>query len=135
MTHGDIKPQNIIFVNDQPKLADVGLVNEVTSGVQTQTGPCTPAYMAPGDVPGTPQADIYALGMVLYVMFMGQEPESFPSIATTLVNGASGPEFVRINAAILRACHPESSRRYASAREMADALKEVQATLQNELPV
>ena len=134
LTHGDVKPQNIIFVSGQPKLADVGLVNEVTSGVQTQTGPCTPAYMAPGETAGTPQADIYALGMVLYVMFMGQEPESFPMIATTLVNGTGGAEFVRINSIILRACHPERSRRYASVREMADALKEVQATLQNELP-
>ena len=134
LTHGDIKPQNIIFVNDQPKLADVGLVNEVTGTAQTRTGPCTPAYMAPGEVPGTPQADIYALGMVLYVMFMGQEPESFPTIATTLVNGADSAEFVRLNSVILRACHPERARRYASAKEMAGALKEIQATLPNELP-
>jgi CHASE2 domain-containing sensor protein len=131
LTHGDIKPQNIIFVNGQPKLADVGLVNEVTAAGQTQTGPCTPAYVAPGEVAGSPQADIYALGMVLYVMFMGQKPESFPSIATALVEAG---EFVRINAVILRACHPERNHRFGSAREMAAALMEIQASLPNELP-
>ena len=29
LTHRDIKPQNIIFVNGQPKLADMGLIAEI----------------------------------------------------------------------------------------------------------
>jgi CHASE2 domain-containing sensor protein len=133
LTHGDVKPQNIIFVNDQPKLADVGLVKELAGPEQTRTGPCTPAYMAPGEAPGTAQADIYALGMVLYVMFMGHEPESFPAIGTTVVNGADPGEFVRVNSVILRACHPDSLQRYRSAREMAEALRQVQTALESPL--
>ena len=29
LTHRDIKPQNVIFVNNRPKLADVGLIAEI----------------------------------------------------------------------------------------------------------
>lgn len=126
LTHGDIKPQNIIFVHNQPKLADVGLVKDLV-GTQTHTGPCTPAFVAPGEAPGTVQADIYALGMVLYIMFMGRQPESFPAVATTLLSGASQSDFVPINSVILRACHPEAARRYPSAGALAEALRQIQS--------
>jgi hypothetical protein len=66
-------------------------------------------------------------------MFMGHEPESFPAIGTTVANAADRAEFVRVNSVILRACHPERSRRYGSAREMAEALREVQAALESPL--
>jgi hypothetical protein len=134
LAHGDIKPQNIIFVNGDPKLADIGLVNDVPQPGQIPTALGTPGYMAPLEPVGTPQADIYGLGMVLYVMFMGNNPESFPSIATTLSEDASRPEFMRMNSIILRACQPDKSRRYGSAREMIEALRELQRSLEHELP-
>ena len=133
LAHGDIKPQNIVFLNGNPKLADIGLVNDVPQPGQIPTVRGTPGYMAPEAV-GTPQADIYALGMVLYVMFMGNNPEAFPSIATTLSEDASHPEFMRMNSIILRACQPDKSRRYGSAREMIDALRELQRSLEHEQP-
>ena len=77
LTHRDIKPQNIIFVNGHPKLADVGLIAEIRSGDREGTWVGTPGYMPPTpEHPGTPQADIYALGMVLYVLSTGRNPSS-----------------------------------------------------------
>jgi CHASE2 domain-containing sensor protein len=135
LTHGDVKPQNIIFVDDQPKLADVGLVNELLDDGLKRTVTGTPGYMRLGYPSGTPEADIYALGMVLYVMFMGMEPEHFPEVTTGLAEDASRPYFVNLNSIILRACHPDPSRSFASAHEMAMAMREAQATLEHESPI
>jgi CHASE2 domain-containing sensor protein len=131
LIHGDIKPQNIIFVDGQPKLADVGLVNEALLPGEERTWMGTPGYMPPPpEPPGTVQADIYALGMVLYVVFTGQDPDVFPSVATTLIDNSRVDDFMRLNAVILKACDPDRSRRFRSARELADGLREIHYALQ-----
>lgn len=59
LVHRDIKPSNILFVNGVPKLADIGLVSaadEAHSYVGTEG-------FIPQEGPGTPQADVYALGI------------------------------------------------------------------------
>ena len=63
-------------------------------------------------------------------MFTGRNPDVFPAVATTLVDSAKPADFMRLNAVILRACQPDRSQRYASAKEVADALREVQAALE-----
>jgi serine/threonine protein kinase len=64
-------------VQGRPKLADVGLVAEITPADKENTSVGTPGYMPPAPEPvGTPQADIYGLGMVLYVISTGREAES-----------------------------------------------------------
>ena len=50
-THRDIKPQNIIFVNGAPKLADVGLVAEFGPSDAEATRVGTPGYMPPPPEP------------------------------------------------------------------------------------
>jgi len=130
LTHRDIKPQNIIFVKGQPKLADVGLTAEIRPAEAEHTFVGTPGYMPPPpERPGTPQADIYALGMVLYVMSTGRRPAVFPEIATTLVQDPEPAEFLALNNVILTACEPDISRRYQSAAEMRRALLELEKKL------
>src|SRR5207244_120495 len=86
LAHRDIKPRNIIFVNGQPKLADVGLVANSQRSQQEITLVGTPEYMPPdAESVGTPMADIYGLGMVLYVISTGENPKSFPELPATLV--------------------------------------------------
>jgi CHASE2 domain-containing sensor protein len=131
LTHRDIKPQNIIFVNGHPKLADLGLVTEIRPPDQERTLVGTPGYMPPPpERPGTPQADIYALGMVLYVLSTGRNAAYFPEIATTLVDGGEPADFFPLNAVILKACQPDLAQRYASAAEMHCALQGVLKTLE-----
>jgi serine/threonine protein kinase len=130
MTHRDIKPQNIIFVNGQPKLADLGLIAEIRPPDQERTLVGTPGYMPPApERPGTVQADLYALGMVLYVLCTGRAPTLFPEVATTLVQGEAPPEFLPLNSVILKACQPVSADRYESAAQMRISLEEAQKTI------
>ena len=131
LTHRDIKPQNIIFVNGQPKLADMGLITEIRPPDQERTLVGTPGYMPPPpERPGTPQADIYALGMVLYVLSTGRNAAYFPEIATTLVEGGDPADFFPLNTVILKACQPDPAQRYASAAEMHRALLEARKVLE-----
>ena len=126
ITHRDIKPQNVIFVQGQPKLADLGLIKEIRPPEQERTLVGTPGYMPPlPERPGSVAADIYALGMVLYVISTGRQPGLFPEVATTLVNTEEPPEFLPLNTLILKACQPMPEQRYATAGEMGQALAEL----------
>jgi serine/threonine protein kinase len=119
LIHRDIKPSNIIFVNGEPKLADIGLVADIRPPEQVQTIVGTPGYMPlPPEKPGTPQADIYALGMLLYVVATGREPALFPELSTTLMDGSGHPEFIKLNAIVLKACQPNLAQRYQTTAQM-----------------
>jgi CHASE2 domain-containing sensor protein len=132
LTHRDIKPQNIIFVNGRPKLADLGLIAEIRPPDQQRTLVGTPGYMPPPpELPGTPQADIYALGVVLYVLSTGRNASFLPEISTTIAGKVEADEFFAVNTIILKACQPDPAQRYASALEMHRALQAAQKALEN----
>ena len=79
--HRDLKPNNILIDKwDNLYLMDFGLAKMVASSKHlTQTGAVlgTPAYMAPEQWRGEPvdaRTDVYALGVILYEMVLGQTP-------------------------------------------------------------
>jgi serine/threonine protein kinase len=126
LTHRDIKPANVIFVSGRPKLADIGLVTDIRSPEKINTFVGTPGYMPPPPEPtGTPQADIYALGMLLYVISTGNNPKFFPDIATTIMERRDHSVFVRLDAIILKACQPDVKQRYQIAGEMLRDLEKI----------
>jgi CHASE2 domain-containing sensor protein len=130
LTHRDIKPQNIIFVRGHPKLADVGLIAEIRANPLEGTWVGTPGYMPPlPEPPGTAPADIYGLGMVLYVISTGREPGFFPEIATTLAQQTQAEKFLPLNTVILKACQSNIAQRYASAAEMREGLRAARRAL------
>ncbi len=126
LTHRDIKPGNVVFVDGRPKLADVGLVGEARPPEQVTTIAGTPGYMPPWpEPPGTIAADIYGLGMLLYVISTGQKPVEFSTLNTAVMEGSQTPLFMRLNGVILRACQLRSENRFASAASLRDALLEI----------
>src|SRR5688500_15246491 len=83
--HRDIKPANILLSRGEPLIADFGIalaVSQAGGGRVTETGLSlgTPHYMSPEQATGDqrigPQADVYALGCVLYEMLVGEPPYS-----------------------------------------------------------
>ncbi|MEP6956656.1 MAG: bifunctional serine/threonine-protein kinase/formylglycine-generating enzyme family protein, partial [Chthoniobacterales bacterium] len=117
LTHRDVKPANIIFVEEKPKLADIGLV--AVSGQRSFVG--TEGYVQP-EGPGTPQADIYSLGKVLYELSMGKDRLDFPELDTRLGEQPDKERLLQLNDVLLKACANEATRRYRSAGEMHDEL-------------
>jgi CHASE2 domain-containing sensor protein len=131
LTHRDIKPSNVIFVNGHPKLADVGLVAEARTDSKSATIVGTLGYMPlPPERPGTVQADIYALGMVLYVISTGVDPQYFPELSTTLIERSGHADFMRLNAIIRKACQPDCAQRYQTTTELLVDLREAARMLE-----
>ncbi len=79
LVHRDLKPANILFDKDgEPKVVDFGLAKRPKSDL-THTGVTlgTPAYMSPEQFTGAkfvgPQADVWALGVILYRCLTGRQ--------------------------------------------------------------
>ncbi len=121
LVHRDIKPANIIFVEGRVKIADIGLVAQIVNepGAMTRLG--TEGYLAP-EGPGTPLADVYALGKVLYEISMGRDRWQFPELPTTIGLRPDQADLRRLHEIILTACEDDPARRYQSARAMQEAL-------------
>ena len=96
VVHRDLKPSNILVREDgSPQLLDFGiakLVNEEADDrglTRLGASPRTPEYASPEQVssrPITTATDIYALGTILYEMWVGERPYT-----------GKGPELERQN--------------------------------------
>ena len=114
LVHRDIKPSNVIMVGGVPKLADIGLVAS-TSDARTFVG--TPGYVPP-EGPGKPNADVFALGRLLYELVTGLERDDFPRLPEDLGKRPDRKGLLELNEIILRSCEPDARRRYPDASEM-----------------
>ncbi|MEM9282917.1 MAG: SUMF1/EgtB/PvdO family nonheme iron enzyme [Verrucomicrobiota bacterium] len=122
LTHRDVKPSNIIFVKDKPKLADVGLV--AATGQKTFVG--TEGYVPP-EGPGTSAADLYSLAMVLYEAHTRKDRLDFPELPTNLEipPTVNRDQWRALNTVICRGGSPDARKRFATAKAFAIALREV----------
>jgi len=80
--HRDLKPANVLVVNDEVRVLDFGIAmlrQQPIKDDQMVSG--TLMYMAPevlrGDAPSL-AADLYAVGVMAYELFLGQHP--FPNV-------------------------------------------------------
>ncbi|HEY2951348.1 MAG TPA: protein kinase [Verrucomicrobiae bacterium] len=85
LVHRDIKPSNIIWVGGVPKLADIGLVASMD---RTMSFVGTSGFLPP-EGPGTPQADLYSLGKVLYEISTGRDRTDFPKLPPELLEATA----------------------------------------------
>ena len=141
--HRDIKPANIMIVHERlVKIADFGIARMRTA--QRTEGPAalgSPRYMSPEQVLGKRadhRSDIFSLGVVLYEMLTGASPFSggdLNAILFQIVNLAppapstmfpATPTMLDFIVAKTLAKTPEE--RYATAKELADDLRQCQAS-------
>ncbi|MFO1500444.1 MAG: protein kinase [Verrucomicrobiota bacterium] len=121
LVHRDIKPANIIFVNGTPKLADIDLVTDIAPEGKPCTCLGTFGYIPP-EGPGTPVADIYSFGKVLYDLSFGRQKRTFPDIQTSLVMGNPESPLFQLNEIIIKSCENDPRDRYQSMAELRAAL-------------
>jgi serine/threonine-protein kinase len=95
IVHRDLKPSNVLVARDgTPKLLDFGIAklieDEAESGAATQLTreagrAMTPHYAAPEQLTGAPittATDVYALGVLLYLLLCGHHPVGDDSQST-----------------------------------------------------
>lgn len=142
VVHRDIKPDNILLehLTGRAVVTDFGIARAVEAGARlTQTGIAvgTPAFMSPEqamgqrDVDG--RSDVYALGLVGYLMLAGRLPFDADTSAGMLLQHVQGTPFPLANFrpdlpfsmvdTITRAIAREPSARWPDAAALAAALR------------
>ena len=100
VVHRDVKPENILFEDGNPLLADFGIARAIAgSDAPTMTIPAaaigTPAYMSPEQISAEPNitgaADQYSLACVLFEMLGGRLPYPGATSSSILQQHLSAP--------------------------------------------
>ncbi len=101
-------------MNGAPKLADIGLVAQIDDA-RSLVG--TAGYIPP-EGPGTPQADLYSLGEVLYEISLGKDRQDFPQLPPDLQSHPDHAALLELNEVTLKACETDFRKRYQTAQQM-----------------
>jgi serine/threonine protein kinase len=161
IVHRDIKPDNILVTQaangaDLVKVADLGIAKVLGDKMDVQAGYTatksgmiigTPQYLSPEQATGLDtsridgRADIYSLGIVLYVMLTGRLPFESDTPLGFLVHHIHtvppDPNAIRpdrgipgqLSAVLLKSIEKDRDNRFATAREFSQALRTVGSTL------
>lgn len=140
--HRDIKPQNILFVNKVPKIADLGLClfldqSKRNTDLKERVGPIH--YMAPELEDGLNldvdyKADIYSLGKLLYFMLSGGtifSREKYDSKEYKLVNIKCDERYNVFDEFFSKTITYQKDKRYSNIENLIDGFSNAYNNFQN----
>lgn len=157
IVHRDLKPENIflVTVSNDPyfvKVLDFGVAklkaSDSSIGTLTQNGAIfgTPKYMAPEQCRGREvdgRTDIYAMGVILYQLMVGQTPFGGDSPLAIMLqhvqNDPKPPTLLKpeldipkeVEGLVMKCMQKDPAGRYQSAGEFLAAISSVEAMLGN----
>lgn len=148
IVHRDLKPENVFLVSNEDeevaKVLDFGVAKiahgELREGTRTRTGSIlgTPYYMSPEQAQGNKtvdcRSDLWSLGVIAFECFTGERPFFSDGLGDLVLqicvrdlpvpsSRASVP--AGFDGWFRRAVERDPERRFQSAREMTEALREV----------
>ncbi|HKH94702.1 MAG TPA: protein kinase [Gemmatimonadaceae bacterium] len=141
IVHRDVKPENILLLDGRPLVTDFGVAHAAHTWFAeslTDTGAAvgTVLYMAPeqlfgaADIDG--RADVFSVGAVLYEILSGTPPFSALTAPAAMARLAAEPTPAlpmslpvsqAVREAVTRATAREREERFATAHELAEALR------------
>jgi len=132
-THRDIKPDNILFVKGEPKLADIGLMSSMTVTMTQLAG--TLDYLPPElllgksdyDKKSCQRSDFYAFGKVIYCTVTGFDPGNFPSSPKEWNGGTAEKYFYHLS---MRLSNSDLSQRITEIDELSREMEKIAQVLQ-----
>jgi len=153
VVHRDLKPDNL-FLHDAPgasrrlKVLDFGLARvlpqasplaPLPAAIPTATGRLvgSPRFLSPEALTGKPvdqRADLYAVGLVLFILLTGHGPFDHLTLGETLSHVPQAPSRLRdepllkeLDAVVLKALEKRPEDRFQTAAEFAEALASLPA--------
>jgi len=137
--HRDLKPGNVMLREDgSVVLIDFGMSRQIElDASMTGSGAIfgTPYYMSPEQGHGRPtdeRSDLYSLGIMFYEMLMRRKPYVAGTPMQVIYKHAHSPlpelkpELKRFESILFNCIAKDPERRYASAEQLVDALKDAE---------
>jgi len=137
--HRDLKPGNVMLRDDASVvLIDFGMSKQSQlNASDTVNGEIfgTPYYMSPEQGHGRPtdeRSDLYSLGIIFYEMLMRRKPYVAGTPMQIIYKHANSPlpelspELKRFESILYNCIAKDPARRYASAEQLVDAIKEAE---------
>lgn len=127
--HRDVKPDNVMFLNDRPMLSDISLLRDRGEQISAMG---TPGYQAPSwyiETGGNP--DMYGLALTLYVALTGNDPDTvgkaknwWPPQGESSLSSAEKDAWSKLHRVVFQATN-ERAERFSSLEEMRCALSKI----------
>ena len=138
IVHRDLKPQNVMIDKSQnPHVLDFGIARSMDN-VDATSGQImgSPKYMSPEQIQGKDldvRSDQYALGVLMFYMFTGEEPFTGEDPRTIVLKHLSQPppDMLKLrpdlpdwlHKVILKTLEKDRNQRYSSLKEVMEDLK------------